>query len=148
MFSEDRVQTGRQEELDAVRGLSVFLMVGSHVFNQFTPLSQDDVPGDGFFNQVSKLIGAFPGGAQCFMMVMGMLILFSTTVNHAKLIKVPADYIVTENRRFSLALREENECILSFLWKSDLIFISVIKESYGEHVHQITSCHKLPRLRG
>ncbi len=87
MFSEDRVQTGRQEELDAVRGLSVFLMVGSHVFNQFTPLSQDDVPGDGFFDQVSKLIGAFPGGAQCFMMVMGMLILFSTTVNHAKLIK-------------------------------------------------------------
>ena len=70
MFSEDRVQTGRQEELDAVRGLSVFLMVGSHVFNQFTPLSQDDVPGDGFFDQVSKLIGAFPGGAQCFMMVM------------------------------------------------------------------------------
>ena len=28
MFSVDRVQTGRQEELDAVRGLSVFLMVG------------------------------------------------------------------------------------------------------------------------
>ena len=87
MFSVDRVQTGRQEELDAVRGLSVFLMVGSHVFNQFTPLSQDDVPGDGFFDQVSKLIGAFPGGAQCFMMVMGMLILFSTTTSYAKLIK-------------------------------------------------------------
>lgn len=87
MFAEDRVQKGRQEELDVVRGLSVFLMVGSHVFNQFTPLSQDDVPGDGFFDQVSKLIGAFPGGAQCFMMVMGMLILFSTTASAAKLIK-------------------------------------------------------------
>lgn len=87
MFAEDRVQKGRQEELDVVRGLSVFLMVGSHVFNQFTPLSQDDVPGDGFFDQVSKLIGAFPGGAQCFMMVMGMLILFSTTATCKKLIK-------------------------------------------------------------
>ena len=87
MFAEDRVLKGRQEELDVVRGLSVFLMVGSHVFNQFTPLSQDDVPGDGFFDQVSKLIGAFPGGAQCFMMVMGMVILLSTTTSYAKLIK-------------------------------------------------------------
>ena len=87
MFAEERVQKGRQEELDVVRGLSVFLMVGSHVFNQFTPLAQDDVPADGFFYQVSKLIGAFPGGAQCFMMVMGMLILFSTSTTASKLIK-------------------------------------------------------------
>ena len=94
MFAEDRVQKGRQEELDVVRGLSVFLMVGSHVFNQFTPLSQDDVPGDGFFDQVSKLIGAFPGGAQCFMMVMGMLILFSTTATCKKLIKRGISLIV------------------------------------------------------
>lgn len=87
LFSKERTVTGRQPELDLVRGLSVFLMVGSHVFNQFTPLSQDDVPGDGFFDQVSKLIGAFPGGAQCFMMVMGVLILFSTTVTYKSLIK-------------------------------------------------------------
>lgn len=87
MFAKDRVLEGRQEELDVVRGLSVFLMVGSHVFNQFTPLSQDDVPGDGFFDQVSKLIGAFPGGAQCFMMVMGMLVLFSRKASPNKLIK-------------------------------------------------------------
>lgn len=87
LFAKDRVLTGRQLELDVVRGLSVFLMVGSHVFNQFTPLAQDDVPGDGFFDQVSKLIGAFPGGAQCFMMVMGMLFVMSTTVTHRSLIK-------------------------------------------------------------
>ena len=78
MFSEERVLYGRQRELDIVRGISVFLMVGSHVFNQFTPLTQD-VPAEGFFTEVSKLIGAFPGGAQCFMMVMGMVLLFSTS---------------------------------------------------------------------
>ncbi len=78
MFSKERVLYGRQRELDIVRGISVFLMVGSHVFNQFTPLTQD-VPAEGFFTEVSKLIGAFPGGAQCFMMVMGMVLLFSTS---------------------------------------------------------------------
>lgn len=87
LFSVGRVLEGRQLELDVVRGLSVFLMVGSHVFNQFTPLAQDDAPGGGFFDGVSRLVGAFPGGAQCFMMVMGMVILFSTTASHRSLIK-------------------------------------------------------------
>lgn len=104
MFSEERVLYGRQRELDIVRGLSVFLMVGSHVFNQFTPLTQD-VPADGFFTEVSKLVGAFPGGAQCFMMVMGMLLLFSTsskpkTVMKRGLILIVAGFVLEFLRIF------------------------------------------------
>ncbi|MGN1044962.1 MAG: hypothetical protein ACI4Q9_03290 [Candidatus Methanomethylophilaceae archaeon] len=87
LVSDGRTLHGRQRELDAVRGLSVFLMVGAHVFNQFTPLSTEPVSDGGFFTIVSRLVGAFPGGAQCFMMVMGMVLLFSTTVTGKKLVK-------------------------------------------------------------
>lgn len=53
-------------------------MVGSHVFNQFSPVSVTSGEAVGLFERISDLIGAFQGGAQCFMMVMGMLLFFST----------------------------------------------------------------------
>ena len=78
LFSDSRTLSGRQRELDAVRGLSVFLMVGAHVMNQFQPVS--DGSGGGIIDFIATTVtGAFPGGANCFMMVMGMVMLFSTT---------------------------------------------------------------------
>ena len=71
ILSDERTLYGRQPELDVVRGLSVFLMVGAHVFNQFTPLASESAATGDMFSGLTKLVGAFPGGAQCFMMVMG-----------------------------------------------------------------------------
>ena len=87
ILSKERQLSGRQIELDIVKGLSVLLMVGSHVFNQFAPLTQGSASESGFLDSVSRLIGAFPGGAQCFMMVMGILILFSTKITPIQLMK-------------------------------------------------------------
>ena len=87
LLSDRRTLYGRQLELDVVRGLSVFLMVGAHVFNQFTPLSSETTGEEGFLSVLAGLVGAFPGGAQCFMMVMGMLVLFSTRVDGKGLMK-------------------------------------------------------------
>ena len=53
-------------------------MVGAHVFNQFSPISVISGEAVGLFERISDLTGAFPGGAQCFMMIMGMLLFFST----------------------------------------------------------------------
>ena len=78
LVSDERTLYGRQSELDVVRGLSVLLMVGAHVFNQFTPLSVESSATGDAFSGLANLTGAFPGGAQCFMMVMGILLLFST----------------------------------------------------------------------
>ena len=94
MFSDERTLYGRQKELDVVRGLSVLLMVGAHVFNQFTPLTVEPAASEGFFSSIARLTGAFPGGAQCFMMVMGILILFSTRVDGKALMKRGAILIV------------------------------------------------------
>ena len=81
LFSDSRTLSGRQRELDAVRGLSVFLMVGAHVMNQFQPVS--DGSGGGIIDFIATTVtGAFPGGANCFMMVMGMVMLFSTTATY------------------------------------------------------------------
>lgn len=88
MFSDERTLHGRQIEFDLVRGLSVFLMVGTHVFAQFLS-APSDVPvvdTESSFN-ITDLVGAFPGGAQCFMMVMGMLILFSTKLSWRGMVK-------------------------------------------------------------
>lgn len=87
LLSDRRTLYGRQLELDVVRGLSVFLMVGAHVFNQFTPLSSETTGEEGFLSVLAGLVGAFPGGAQCFMMVMGMLVLFSASVDGKGLMK-------------------------------------------------------------
>ena len=74
LFSDSRTLSGRQRELDAVRGLSVFLMVGAHVMNQFQPVS--DGSGGGIIDFIATTVtGAFPGGANCFMMVMGIVML-------------------------------------------------------------------------
>ena len=87
ILSDERTLYGRQPELDVVRGLSVFLMVGAHVFNQFTPLASESAATGDMFSGLTKLVGAFPGGAQCFMMVMGILILFSTRIDGRALMK-------------------------------------------------------------
>lgn len=88
MFSKERVLWGRQVELDLVRGLSVFLMVGTHVFAQFGMVSSGvQVPEVASSFNITDLVGAFPGGAQCFMMVMGMLILFSTSLTWQMMVR-------------------------------------------------------------
>ncbi len=145
MFAEERVQNGRQLELDIVRGLSVFLMVGAHVFNQFTPLAEAGAAQE-TFSGVSNLVGAFPGGAQCFMMVMGMLILFSTSSKPKLLMKrglmlivagfvvelirvLPGviNFLITGNfvsffPEYSTIATAEELIILTIFWQDILIF--------------------------
>lgn len=88
LFAKERVQYGRQVELDLVRGLSVFLMVGTHVFAQFAQVTSDVPVSDASSSfSITDLVGAFPGGAQCFMMVMGMLLLFSTTATWRTMVR-------------------------------------------------------------
>ncbi len=83
LFSEERTISGRQRELDAVRGLSVFLMVGAHVMNQFQPIGDTGDGDGGILDFIATTVtGAFPGGANCFMFVMGMVMLFSTTATY------------------------------------------------------------------
>lgn len=55
------------------------------------------------------------------------------------MIKVPADYVVTETLRLTIALGKENECIMSFPHKRKLTLTLLSDRIKEEHIHKITS---------
>lgn len=55
------------------------------------------------------------------------------------MIKIPADYVVTESLRLNIALGKENECIISTPHKRKLPLTLLSDRIKEEHIHKISS---------